>query len=412
LKKSSKSVSIENMLDIDNSIALSELQIKLTKLQTVKKFFDLSKIKERADKSRVYIYVNRKMISANSKNELIDVLYNYIQEHKSETLTMQDLFLPCLEYKRDVQKRSAKTIKEYVLRWKSLSTMPITHKNLCELDVFDWIDALQEYISIKNMTHSCFRDFRSVLIAIYDYAIIKKHIKTNPLIELKPGMLVFASESDEDDTIVNMILSRTQMLDLQNLALKNMNDMFSLAIVFQLNSALRIGEIKALRQQDIFEDFIRVKGQVVDNQTSILNDDGNIIFLPTKDIHLNHVKGRKKQGYRNVPLSSTAKAVIKKAIELNPTGEYIFMPNSKTLKTVTYNRHIKKLCEQMNFTNYHNISSHDLRFSFASYLHKSGTDISTIQYLLGHTTRAMTMKYLKLNIEEENLSCEFARLLG
>lgn len=40
--------------------------------------------------------------------------------------------------------------------------------------------------------------------------------------------------------------------------------------------------------------------------------------------------------------------------------------------------------------------------------------MSTIQYLLGHTTRTMTLKYLRLNAEEEkeNLATELARLLA
>lgn len=65
---------------------------------------------------------------------------------------------------------------------------------------------------------------------------------------------------------------------------------------------------------------------------------------------------------------------------------------SRPLATVTFNRRIKKCCMKLSIV-YR--SSHKIRFSTASILHKNGTTDTELQQQLGHTTLTMTNGYLK-----------------
>jgi len=59
---------------------------------------------------------------------------------------------------------------------------------------------------------------------------------------------------------------------------------------------------------------------------------------------------------------------------------------------VTFNRHIKSICKELNIP-YR--SSHKIRFCVTSMLYRDGIPATVIQDLLGHTTLAMTLHYLR-----------------
>ncbi len=77
---------------------------------------------------------------------------------------------------------------------------------------------------------------------------------------------------------------------------------------------------------------------------------------------------------------------------INPDSEYLFIKNSRPLATVTFNRRIKKCCKELGIE-YR--SSHKVRFSTASIMHKNGATDTELQEMLGHTTLTMTNGYLK-----------------
>ena len=64
-----------------------------------------------------------------------------------------------------------------------------------------------------------------------------------------------------------------------------------------------------------------------------------------------------------MPLTLKAREILKQIHVLNPDSEYIFIRNGQPLATVTFNRGLKKCCEELGIK-YH--SSHKLRFPTAS----------------------------------------------
>lgn len=71
-----------------------------------------------------------------------------------------------------------------------------------------------------------------------------------------------------------------------------------------------------------------------------------------------------------MPLMPSAKAILEKIRQKNPDSEYIFIRDGQPLATVTFNRQLKKCCEELGIE-YH--SSHKIRFSTASIMYDNGT---------------------------------------
>lgn len=87
-----------------------------------------------------------------------------------------------------------------------------------------------------------------------------------------------------------------------------------------------------------------------------------------------------------MPLTPATKAILSRIRKLQPDNqEFIFYRGDSPLATVTFNRRLKKCCEDLGIE-YR--SSHKLRFSTASIMYKNGMEDTALQKLLGHTTLA------------------------
>ena len=68
------------------------------------------------------------------------------------------------------------------------------------------------------------------------------------------------------------------------------------------------------------------------------------------------------------------------------------MHDGKQLNKDAFNRWLKKYCLMAGVTPHY---SHKIRFTVTSMLYKNGVPLTTLQQLLGHTTSAMTLHYLR-----------------
>ena len=68
------------------------------------------------------------------------------------------------------------------------------------------------------------------------------------------------------------------------------------------------------------------------------------------------------------------------------------MSDNRQLNANTFNRWLKRYCEECNIPVR---SSHKIRFCVASILYDNGVPLTVLQQLLGHTTTAMTLHYLR-----------------
>ncbi len=150
---------------------------------------------------------------------------------------------------------------------------------------------------------------------------------------------------------------------------KKISEEFYEMVLFTLRTGVRVGELKALRWEDI--DF---KNQKVTIRRSIVN---GIVGSP------------KSNKIRIIPLAQDILEILK-AKKQTPTNSYLFDSQKSRF---SLNRALKRTCRKLDL----GVGSwHDLRHTFASKLSNNGVPLQVIQALLGHSDLKMTQRYAHL----------------
>lgn len=377
---------------------ITEILNQMTKEKKLREVCDLTRIKERTDDGRNYIYINRKQFIGNDYVDLINRLYEHY--FGSRTITLEDLFPQWLIWRRDNTKVTNKTLKENNFLWNALfKDTDIVRIPIVSLKVIDFINLFRTLTKDGTLTRKRFTDGKSILNGIYYYAIEKQIVASNPLKDINYRNFNY---KPVNDTTSIYTLEERQLL-LNYLAAKN--DIYSLAIQFDFHVVARIGELKALKWSDISRNSIRIQTQLLEDQT--MNDD--LSFNIRTHQNVDHIKGNTSHGFRDMPLTPSAKCILEHIRELNPEGEYILMHKGNQLSTITFNRHLKKYCEEAGIPYK---SSHKIRFTVASLLYKNGVPDTKLQEWLGHAQLAMTLHYLRNITHEEDAFNAMTAILG
>ena len=378
--------------DILKARELAEKILKMRKLGTLAKEYPLEKVKHRPD-GRCYIYINRKQFIAPTYDALLEKLYDEFYGVKNYTLA--NIFPEWQIYRRDVEKVSSNTLKDHTGYWNNY----IKNSNLVKLPITkitarDIKDFYKSVVADHEISEGTFKFIKTILNKLFDFAISELEIiQFNPIpsISIKPYKNSFKQSRD---TFEDVYKKEEREKLLRYLQERN-DDIYSLAIQLAFQLVIRIGELSALRWDDIDGDNIYIRHQRVERQ--VMNDD--LTFEPRTMETIDQMKGKQKNGKRKQSLNKGAKAILEKAKELNPDGEYIFMPNGRQMQTCTFNRHLKKFCESAG-VEYH--SSHKIRFTSASMLYK-GHNLALLSQLLGHTTTTMTLHYFRNILGEDEV---------
>jgi integrase len=145
-------------------------------------------------------------------------------------------------------------------------------------------------------------------------------------------------------------------------------------LVMALKTGLRVGELLALR----WDDVDLVSGRLVVRRTAWRDQEGS-------------PKGGRA---REVPLSDEAVATLKAHRHLK--GPYVFCePDGKRLTHSRVKDVVPRTCARAGLPK--RLTTHDLRHTFASHLVMRGVALKAIQELLGHATIDMTIRYAHLS---------------
>lgn len=371
---------------------LAEQILKMKKIGTLKKEYPLEKVKHRPD-GRCYIYINRKQYIAPTYEALLEKLYDEFYGVKNYTLA--NIFPDWQIYRRDVEKVSSNTLKDHTGYWNNymkdskLVGLPIT--KITPRDIKDFYKSV---VANNEISEGTFRFIKTILNKLFDFAISELElIQFNPIpsISIKPYKNSFKTSKDNFEDVYKKEDRATLLKYLK----ERNDDVYSLATQLAFQLIIRIGELSALRWDDIDGEYVYIRHQRVERQ--IMNDD--LTFEPRTMETIDQMKGKQKNGKRKQYLNDSARAILEKVKALNPDGEYIFMPNGRQMQTCTFNRHLMKFCEGAGIE-YH--SSHKIRFTSASMLYK-GHNLALLSQLLGHTTTTMTLHYFRNILGEDEV---------
>ena len=200
VKNKRKVHKMEKLLNINtaNAIDINEVEKLLSNMKKEKeleKLYDLSKIKER-NTGQYYIYINRKQITGNSREDLINKLYE--MNFGINKATLKDLWKDHMIYRRDETKTASKTLQEYVSIWNNhFADKDIVNIPIVDIKSSTLTDFFKKYTKENKITEVRYKNLRAVLSSIFIYAIHKDIIKSNPANYIDKKQLTFKSKSEQ-----------------------------------------------------------------------------------------------------------------------------------------------------------------------------------------------------------------------
>lgn len=221
----------------------------------------------------------------------------------------------------------------------------------------------------------------------------------NPVSDVNFKQFVYKPIENQGDNV----FSHNDMLELLNY-LKKIIEPYAFAIQLSFYMFIRVGETKAIRWEDIDYDnrIVYLRRQATCER--VLNDD--LTFSTRKVNVVNQMKGNTSHGFRKQYLTDEALEILKRAKDINPNGEFVFEPDGSIMTTDSFNRRLKKYCNEAGVP-YH--SSHKIRFYNASTAY-DGNNLTTLSYLMGHSEVATTLHYLRNVSKGENNELAFQKL--
>ena len=144
-------------------------------------------------------------------------------------------------------------------------------------------------------------------------------------------------------------------------------------VIIALNTGMRLNEIINLQWKDIaFEQKII---NIIDSKN------GEKREIPVNDIVINVLKDWKNRS----------------------EGSFVFTKGGKPISKRSVQSRFKTALKRAGIRNFR---FHDLRHTFASHLVMNGTDLKTVQELLGHKTFDMTLRYAHLSPDHKRLAID------
>lgn len=354
-----------------------------------------------------YIKLNkedkRKLVSKKTYDEVINTLYllykAYEKEHDNSRMTLNKFYHKWIDHKR-LHGIEESTITRYETDWKRFYLKSyIINKPMVELTKHEIDDWLHRIVLENHMTRKDYINVATIIKQSLDYAMELGIVEQNYARMVKIESRMFKPEKKKPSE--TQVYSEKEIQMIKELAWRDVNNhklvykLAPLAVLFMINSGLRVGETSSLKYSDIDGNYIHVQ--------SMLARDEGVIKEDTKGLY----------GDRWVPLTKEAKSVISKSIELHKqlgltNCEYIFSANGNYMPHRAVNDTLRRYCKALEIP-YR--SSHKMRKTYISTLIDAGVNINTIREVVGHKDERTTLNcycYDRLSLEERREKIERA----
>lgn len=240
---------------------------------------------------------------------------------------------------------------------------------------------------ILNTIHECrltqkgFSNFRTLVYGIFRYAKKKKLISysiSQIIDDMEISRKSFRKVEKSDDEQVFMIDELPKAIKY----LEDNPDIINLGILLIFKTGLRVGELAALKKDDVEETVIHVRRTEISYE-----EDGNRYYevrnFPKTDA-----------GIRDVVIPDNFSWVIKKIRMLNPFGEYLFEKDGERTRTYVFRNRLYTVCKKVEAKRK---SPHKARKTYGSILLDSGVPESTVINQMGHTDIRTTKEHYYKN---------------
>ncbi|APU69831.1 tyrosine-type recombinase/integrase [Christiangramia flava] len=296
-------------------------------------------------------------------------------------MTNQKTFLEISKCWQQEKKQLVKksTISAYLLLTEN-HLIPVFGENrqITEAEVQEFVfQKLKEGLSQKSI-----KDILIVLKMILKFGSKKGYLNYEPF------DIQFPTVRDNQQLEV---LSRADQKKIMN-HIKDHFTFRNLGVYLCLSTGLRIGEVCALRWEDI---------DVINGMVSINKTIQRIYSIENgvRKTELIIDSPKTKNSIREIPLSSDLLRILKPMKKVVNSSFFVLTNESKPTEPRTYRNYYKNLMKDLGIPH---LKFHGLRHSFATRCIESNCDYKTVSVLLGHSNISTTLNlYVHPNTEQK-----------
>ncbi|MCM1084085.1 MAG: tyrosine-type recombinase/integrase [Clostridium sp.] len=317
---------------------------------------------------------HRKNIKATSEKLLIKKLMKlYSTDENLDKLTFENLFNEWIVYKESIT-NSPNTIKRHYQHYnKYLHDSKLNDIPLRKIDDLFLEQICNNLVREYNMSNKEWGNVRTIIKGMYEFAYRKKYITENPMLNVRISVKFrqVAKKTGKSQTFnSDELQALNEYLDKMY---QETSDTAFLCVKSNLMLGLRVGELVALKWNDIEENYIHVVREEVRNQVS--NE-------------YEVVEHTKTNTDRFVVLPNKVKEIL---ALIPKTSEYIFVRKGEHLHTRQIAYVLEKYAER---TGVPVKSTHKMRKTYASMLNANQVPLDCIREMLGHSNLSTTLTYI------------------
>lgn len=327
----------------------------------------------------------RKLVKKKTKEQIEDLLVEYYKNFV-EPQTVQKTYKEWIDKKVKFDEISKQTVDRYEVDFNKYFHS-CKDKEIRTIDEDFLEDFIIDNIHTHNMKSKAWSNLRTIIRGIFIFAK-KKNYTTLNIVEFLSELELSKKMFNHDKKPVENVVYTQKEVDKIVNHIQNSGRLNDLAILFAIFTGMRVGEIVALKWEDISDNYIHIRRM----QERFTDENGKIIYQ-IRDFP------KTEAGIRDVVIVPELKNVIKKLKAINPFTEYVFEKKGECIHKHSVCTRLYCLCDKFGFTHK---GMHAFRRYYATKLIDAGVEETIITTQLGHTDiRTTKNHYYKNNKEKE-----------
>lgn len=322
----------------------------------------------------------RRMIKKSQRKAVEDAIVEFYKG-KSNDPTIESVFAEWTEQKLKYGEIQKQTQERYRVDFERFFT-EVKEKKIRYITEEELEDFIKSSIYDKKLTAKAWGNLRTLINGIFKYA--KKKGYSSLSVTSFLGDLDISARSFSKNKMVDeeCVFREDEMHKLVE-ALSKKITVPNLGVLLAAYTGMRMGEVAALKWEDVREDHIYVHRTQIRYQ----REDG-------KDVYEVRDFPKTEASIRKVVIVDGLKPILKQLRRINPFTEYVFVKNDEIIRKHVFLDCLYRACDRAKIPRR---GMHSLRKTFATRLINSNIDEAVIKNQMGHTDIGTTKGYYYYN---------------